>query len=940
MDGANITERCSGHTGSGQNAYLTGTQCTITSVDPSWPGTTRTIEIRAYNLCGETSTTRSFQWAPNLPPFCDAFTFNPGAGRILGGRYANYGQNQFSIDVTAGETDPYGNPRHLRFCYKIATDPDPGAQWVCPYIASGQNSGVFTSSIDQMKAQFVGNPYYNDIDTQGFWTTTNVYDNVTQNFCNGWDMYQPVGGTCDGGDCLLRFQNQAPSITATTPDHDDNPIVGTATDNDNGPACVDNNPTNYSMTVNDPDGSADIDRMEFSLATPAMLGGDNQKYLPLSIIFSKKLTLPGYQAFAANTFFIRDSRVDGSGTQRCIRSNQTDFPLTTANSGWSPNFTDPNNVANTLTARTSSDRNVWCYAEDSHSWSDGVATTATVGGVQYNVWYLQGDLTIHGNGYSATLKGATGGNWNTGTYVLYQQNGNNAIANFQVQFNGEGTGSWSGTYHNLWLTKDEMGKMDDTANLPGESIVNYTSGHVMHNRGTTTIDLVRPTVTLDTASIVNAEVIAVPWSAQDQHTGATGLDNYYMEGLLQDGGPTIAPIASNNNFPGQPVAWYNPWPADNPNNPDGDYNDDRPESQYLRELDITGAPQTQNETEWINIGDNDSGSLVFDGYAVDRACNMNNNPSSTIFEDIFRPWMVTRAGLVYTDEITDTVTVREYDPDHPNLCLSVPGCTTFTTYPFNFATDTIDITTEWIGAGSSTIPQAIFKNSANNFLFRSPNYADNNNRSWYEDLLESAQKTIQSSPADVNVGTFAGGAMPTYASGVTGCTTTNGNPCIVISNAAAVIGGAQPFTCNVPAVFFLPSLTIDQDIVNDNNRNGCIFVVSGNVTINDGLYRSSGSAYPKYDTLNTFIIADGKIDIPEVDLGQPIRDGLKVRGSLLAFGTSENGKSIEMDRTLRLANNATYPTYVLHHDTRYYEIARAVFSNDREAIKQEVGFKP
>lgn len=932
-DTTNISSRCQGHQGSGNNAYLTSSQCTLTSVDPSWPDTSHIFTVRAYSLCSETGASRAYGFPPNLPPFCSQFTVNAGAGRIAGGKYANYPDNQFSITVNAGETDPYGNPNHIRFCYKIASQPDPGAQWVCPTIVVNGTSGVFTSTFNLMKAHFVGNLYYDQIDDVGFWTTANIYDNVTPvNFCNGWDMYQPIGGSCDGGSCLLRFNNQPPSITATTPDHDDNTVIGTATDSDNGPMCSDNNPMTFSMTASDPDGAADIDRMEFALARPDGLNpSGGERYLPLRVMFAKKLTMPGYQQFANNTFMIRDTTVDQntSSDQWCIRSNGSTQLFTTANSGWSPNFIDPTNVNNTLQARSNTNLNVFCYGLDSHTWSDGAYTTTTIGGVQFYVWYLTSDLTTIGDGYSATLKGTPNFDSVNGTYVLYQQNGNGAQAHFKVQFNGEGANKWNGEYSNLWMVVDEYGEFDETASLPGESIIQYTGGNYQHRRGTTTIDLQRPilTYTSNPPVVVSAELLRLDWTATDAHTG---VQNIYAE-ATKTGGAILPNIDAFPIFE-TGGAQYNPWPSSL--EASGDYSEPAA-ADFLYTRTLTPTAST-SDSAVINIGDNEQGGFRFEGYAVDVACNMNNNPTNESEIDLFEPWFLSRAGLVYTDSIQSDAGVIDFDDPPRNLCpAGDQSCAEFNAYPYHFLNNQIDITSEWIGANSA-ISNNIFVNSASNRLFRTANYNDENNRSWYDELSKKAEKTLLTTPNGVSQATVSG-TLPAAVSAIPNCSDSN-KPCLIKSDSAITI--ASNFSCDRKAVFLVSSLTIDGDITASSPTNGCIFVTSGGVTIADGTYKSGSSTYPRYDLIQAFIIADGIVDIPEVDIGTNIRDGLKIHGGLLGFGNNASGSSLNMQRSLQLKNNAQFPTYVFHHDTRYFEIAASIFSNDREAIKQEVGFKP
>ncbi len=67
----------------------------------------------------------------------------------------------------------------------------------------------------------------------------------------------------------------------------------------------------------------------------------------------------------------------------------------------------------------------------------------------------------------------------------------------------------------------------------------------------------------------------------------------------------------------------------------------------------------------------------------------------------------------------------------------------------------------------------------------------------------------------------------------------------------------------IDGVFFVKEdLTIAGKIANENvQKNACIFVVKGNVTIGNG-YGVSGSTM-EYDEINAYILADGWIEIQQ-----------------------------------------------------------------------------
>ncbi|HPP19059.1 MAG TPA: hypothetical protein PLT51_03730, partial [Candidatus Dojkabacteria bacterium] len=118
----------------------------------------------------------------------------------------------------------------------------------------------------------------------------------------------------------------------------------------------------------------------------------------------------------------------------------------------------------------------------------------------------------------------------------------------------------------------------------------------------------------------------------------------------------------------------------------------------------------------------------------------------------------------------------------------------------------------------------------------------------------------------------------------------------------------QGFACNKKTLMFINgNLTIKPPLKNStgtdtlSNKNGCIFVVSGNVYIKEGS-NASNSGFG-YDNVNGYILADGQIIIDDESYKRdhntdPIIDGVYVNGGLQS-SKSNDDKSILFNRYLR-----------------------------------------
>jgi hypothetical protein len=940
MDGVNISSYCSQATGTGNGAYITGTSCTFDDFENSWPGTTHTFTIQAYNNCGQSGVNRSYPWAPNERPYCGSFSTT--GGRMAGNLYGVRANEQFSIGVTAGETDPYGPPNYIDFCYRIYAQPEP-AQWRCDRIANDANSGTFTSTFNQMKTYFQANPYYNEIENSGFLTTANIGDNAANNFCNGWGMYipaDPVQGACDGGSCVLRIHNNEPSLTFTS---EPTGWIGTATDSDNGLACNDRNPAVYQAIITDVDGSRDVDLVELSIAPQNQVADNNNdnvfddtsqgRYWPLRVRFGQDWRTDGNQRFAhpaanTGTFMIRDMAVNtNTPTQRrCLDASGGYHDIDPT--GW-----DSSNPSRSRNARLTTDT-VWCYGYDNHTWRDrSILTNQVLPGVNaaVDVYYLNQDLTVDNEGYRARLKGNS--NWLNATYVAYEINGDRVFANFVVEYlDDNGTDNWSGEYRNVWFINDILGKDDGSENLSGEYIADDQWGNTFHVKGYTRVDLQAPSFdltppgsTTSDPQPISASELEVYWKVDDPFSR---IDRVYGEASMS-GNPAVSNITNVNT--GQSY------------DPNGHPPSTTPPPLAAPYLWNKNFNHTSREAyEVIDVGQNEQGNLNFDIYAQDNACNLGGGSSSA---ELNLPWILTRAGLVYTYGEPD---VNVQPLDNGNHPATDPISNQFQNYPFNISKWEAELSSELLfsnGIVTDThLPDMTITGS--NSLSA---YNDALNRSWYTEFYGLVENQMAAHPGEVNhvtgVNGNISGNLSVISSNNSNCNAGGGNvPCVMEAGSITVQSGAT-LTCNRKTVVFVSGdLTVNGRIRDNGNVRGCIFIVQGNVVIGTDTHVSeTAGSVPRYDLIEAFIISDGTIHVQEdtVETGSGLRDGLKVRGGLLAFGTptSPLNSSITVERSMKLLNNLSYPSLVVVHDTRYYGIAEEIIGGESETYKTEIGFK-
>jgi len=319
------------------------------------------------------------------------------------------------------------------------------------------------------------------------------------------------------------------------------------------------------------------------------------------------------------------------------------------------------------------------------------------------------------------------------------------------------------------------------------------------------------------------------------------------------------------------------------------------------------------ETDQLNIGTNEGGSINVYVTAYDKACNTSSTSESIDLD----PWFASRGGMVYSQN---------------NISSNAKDVSSVATLDDVFNVNTlmdkslIDLGTELLATRNTTISTLIHSNlgAVKGALL----YDSNNSKNyWFDQLMSKfSHQTPKSTPfnsitTSVSSDCFAG------------------TTCAYYSEADITIPSG--YVCDVPTLFATRgNINIEPNVTSDQNvLSGCIFLAGNNINILDGDYKSTGSII-EYDYLEGFMIAENQINIPLVDISRSLRDGVEIFGGAVALGsTPVTGESaISIKRDLRLFSQIN-PAVVLTYDNKYSSIATIFFGAEAPIFRQEVGFK-
>ena len=337
--------------------------------------------------------------------------------------------------------------------------------------------------------------------------------------------------------------------------------------------------------------------------------------------------------------------------------------------------------------------------------------------------------------------------------------------------------------------------------------------------------------------------------------------------------------------------------------------------KYLTKITSGGG----NGSGILSFGNQEvgQGKLFFFFTVFDKGGNVTHYPVSEL--DL-SDWLITQGGLLYSSSININVENRG-NPENwssTNLLSRINH-------------DHADISTELIGWDSFG-PSKPVKSIGSYVITPFSNHSID---SYYTTLLERfnrKRRVIQEEIVDL-------GIIESISGNLSDKGVSDSQIAVVVSTGDFYVSNS--FNCNRQGVFFVNgNLTINGKITNGNvNKDACIFVVSGDVTIEEG-EKASVSSF-NYDEINAYILADKKITINK-ETGTRY-DGLYISGGIHSL--NENPESpteygVVFKRSLKVGDRLRFPALVVNHHSKYGMLAGRIFGKELIIQSTEVGLKP
>lgn len=790
-----------------------------------------------------------------------------------------------------------------------------------------------------------------------------------------YDLWVHTGTTnkCDGniktnGDANIIHRyfkfNYTPQVVSVTPSSG---LSGTETPDDDGPAavCTDKNPQRYTVTYSDKDGCGDITATGFWAddavpntsnisssvhamsylgsivnidAGPSNSGSCSSNYPVMQLYVDNKL-VKSYLVSSDNRYTYV--------SKTPLRAEQLKIQMAndcSPSAGNDTNLRVSKITINSDDFRTNADGTQFCmggscststqqilYASwDSFKFAGNVAKGRNVfslyglnnsGGQQFCganpggkcVWGVPDSNGIAAGESSSWLYSAVG---NSQSDLSEANDGSGAkwrLISAQCQ-----SGQLKATYEVAYLK--DIGKNLNLYGFAMDSlgeIEKRNGGWV--DVGDWSVDLVLPNVTM-TSNAISKSKIEVSWKVSDDSK------------ILTTGG--VAGLFDSDYTNPQQISNLSTNPATILNVPLNSFSTDK---LWNRTLSAPFAnPVSGKET--VDIGTISGGQLRFEASAVDRACNLRAGNS---VNDIGSPWLITKAGSVYVGNNIKSP-VKSYSdsgllPKPPSYSWGVGSQPMLSS--FSIDKSQTQVSTELLSLGGQSINKIIARSCDSPSACYTPHslksYADSNTAPKYLKLMEEYGSKLSTKYVNVQQNSDVLNGSLSAA----GCNLAS-FPCGLKREGNLSVSAG--FKCDREAVIFVSgNLELNPAItISGGAKNGCIFVVGGNVTFKDGTNQSAGSAFPKYDLFQAFVIADGKAIFERAPQSQNISDGLKIDGGVIALGGSDADPSVQWLRSLQLADNNEYPSVAIHLDPRYIFIAPDFFDGVFDSYVKETGFKP
>jgi len=352
---------------------------------------------------------------------------------------------------------------------------------------------------------------------------------------------------------------------------------------------------------------------------------------------------------------------------------------------------------------------------------------------------------------------------------------------------------------------------------------------------------------------------------------------------------------------------------------------------HLWTISEKGSPTSR--TESVRLNNAQSEDISFKLSLFDYACNSTDDQEVLPAAEEGDPWISTKAGLVYSQGTNSFIS--PLFAEHSKFSNDSSWNS-----PFTFFKDESDITSEVFATGSSDISALLYSSKLGSATLS--NYTPNVSKvEIFDDIVDLLEEKVEDAESKFVKLSYSGDASlsgnisEVVDSKNNGCNQSNKYCYIDISGILTV---SSDLVCDRKAVIKADSIVVDADVTSSSRSNGCIFLSQGDITLDDGEYKSGGSSYPKYDIIEGYLIALNTVSLPLVDEEESVKDGIKVVGGLVGLGF-ESDYGISILRNLRLSDNTNYPVMAVHYDPKYVVLARELIGMDLEGNKREVGYK-
>ncbi len=329
----------------------------------------------------------------------------------------------------------------------------------------------------------------------------------------------------------------------------------------------------------------------------------------------------------------------------------------------------------------------------------------------------------------------------------------------------------------------------------------------------------------------------------------------------------------------------------------------------------------------IDVGDNTSGLLEVYLTVFDDAGNMSNKVITINIAD----WFATAGGVAYSAGGTNFST-KDILIDGPQiLSLPYPSCNP------GLSLDKADNSSELWAEGVNSNPESLVKSLVSK-SYNITRYLGYKLTEGYYDYLKKEYIKNKQNVVDMGLEEVFP-ESPILSGSLNGIC--NNEPYCMFEYTGDLEVKGDAICDNRSVIFVGGNLTIDTPLKNtsDNqlsNKNGCMFVVKGNVTVKKGANMSSSSL--GYDIIHGYILADGIITIDDERPKEGIIDGIYINGGLSS--SYKGGVSIIINRHLRVEEKLTYPVLVIDYHPKYGVIAEKFFGRRGIIQSVEIGVKP